>query len=96
MQVVVSVTAREVLVEVSDDGPGIPTYVLPRLFLPFTSGTSDCEHTGLGLFVTRRILEQQGGTIDVESVVGAGATFKIQLRAVETPERRTVRREMTS
>lgn len=84
------------VIEVVDDGPGIPADVLPRLFRPFSCGSSDGASTGLGLFVTRRILEQQGGTIDVESVVGAGATFRIQLRAVETSDRRTARREMTS
>ena len=70
------------VIEVADDGPGIAPEVLPRLFRPFGTGSSEGEGTGLGLFITRRILEQQGGTIDAESSVGFGSTFRIQLRAV--------------
>jgi len=83
------------IIEVVDDGPGIAAEMMPRLFRPFGSTTSDAGGTGLGLFVTRRILEQQGGTIDVESAPGKGATFRIRLRAVLVPERRFRPKEVT-
>ncbi len=82
------------VIEVADDGPGIPADVLPRLFRPFGTGSSDGEGTGLGLFITRRILEQQGGSIDVESTVGVGSTFRIHLRAVCAHESSVMGREM--
>lgn len=81
-------------IEVVDDGPGIPADVLPRLFRPFGTGSPDGEGTGLGLFITRRILEQQGGTIDAESMVGAGTTFRIRLRAVGAHDKTTAGREV--
>lgn len=55
-----------VLVEIADDGPGIPPKVLPRLFEPFF--TTKGEHgTGLGLWVSRGIIEKHEGTIKITS-----------------------------
>ena len=81
-------------IEVVDNGPGIPADVLPKLFRPFGTTATEGEGTGLGLYITRRILEQQGGTIEVESVPGAGATFRIQLRAVPQYEMKALSREV--
>lgn len=67
-------TAREgdrVLVEVGDDGPGIPPEVLSRIWEPFFTTKGVGEGTGLGLDVTRRIVvERHGGEIGVESAPG--------------------------
>lgn len=65
---------------VSDDGAGIPADVLPRLFRPYF--TTKKHGTGLGLFVLRRIVEGHGGRVTVESVVGEGTTFRVQLPVV--------------
>jgi|GEM_PF-1135553 len=69
----------EVLVAIADEGAGIPDEVIDRLFDPFFSTKE--EGTGLGLFVSRSIIQEQGGRIDVESTVGEGATFTVALPA---------------
>lgn len=73
---------RAALVTVADTGRGIPPDDLARVFRPFytTKGTG----TGLGLSLARHIVESHGGRIDVSSVVGEGAEFRVLL-----PFRRT-------
>jgi signal transduction histidine kinase len=70
-------------VEVEDRGPGIPSAELPDLFKPFTrlSTVSVSKHrsVGLGLAITKRLVEAHGGTIEVRSEVGKGSVFTITL-----------------
>ncbi|MBI4408183.1 MAG: PAS domain-containing protein [Gemmatimonadetes bacterium] len=61
---------------VSDTGPGIAPEDLPRIFLPFFSRSGG---TGLGLPLARQIVHQHGGTIQVETARGQGATFIARL-----------------
>ncbi|HEX8409308.1 MAG TPA: HAMP domain-containing sensor histidine kinase [Thermoanaerobaculia bacterium] len=72
-------------IEVEDHGPGIPAEELPQLFKPFTRlstvSLSKQRSVGLGLAITRRLVEAHGGTIDVRSEVGKGSTFVVRLRA---------------
>lgn len=72
-------------VQVEDRGPGIPPEELPDLFKPFTristSSVSKHRSVGLGLAITRRLVEAHGGTIDVRSEVGKGSVFVVRLRA---------------
>jgi signal transduction histidine kinase len=77
----------QVFIEVADDGPGIPEAVRRRLFQPFATTGGASGGTGLGLYVTRRIVEDHGGTVDVESEPGRGARFRIALPAPVLPER---------
>jgi signal transduction histidine kinase len=73
---------NRVRVRVSDDGPGIAPEYLPRLFTPFDrlgAETSGIEGTGLGLILSRELVEAMGGTIGVESHVGQGSTFWFEL-----------------
>ena len=67
------------LLRVSDTGQGIPRENLAKIFEPFFSTKAPGEGTGLGLFVTRGIVEKLGGTVAVESEVGRGASFSVRL-----------------
>lgn len=62
-----------------DDGPGISPEHSDRIFEPFFTTRADSGGTGLGLAVSYRIIENHGGTITVESELGAGACFIIRL-----------------
>ena len=73
---------RFALVSVTDSGPGIPTAELPHLFDPFYRGsqaTSNGDHAGLGLAIARRIVELQGGQLQVQNSPGSGACFTFSL-----------------
>jgi signal transduction histidine kinase len=80
---VISVAARQdngsIVVEIRDDGPGIAEEDLPEVFEPFYSTKSAGSGTGLGLSMSRRIVMEHEGTIEVASSSGAGATFIIRL-----------------
>jgi signal transduction histidine kinase len=67
----------EVVLEVRDDGPGIPPETRERIFEVFYSSRGG--GTGLGLPIAKQVIEQHGGTIELESVVGEGTTFRIRL-----------------
>jgi len=77
---------RKVRLSVSDTGPGINPDLLDRLFTPFDrldAETSGIEGTGLGLALSKGLVEAIGGTLGVESRVGSGSTFWIELPNVE-------------
>ncbi len=73
-----------VLVEVRDDGPGIPRNVRDTLFDPFVSANKS-SGTGLGLAIVKKIVEEHGGSVTVESESGCGARFLITLPRVPDP-----------
>ena len=64
---------------IEDTGQGIPKEHLKKIFEPFFSTKPPGEGTGLGLFVTRSIIEKLGGEMDVESQLGQGTRFCIKL-----------------
>ena len=64
---------------INDNGPGIPSEIQKKLFTPFF--TTKKDGIGLGLVITKEIIEEHGGSINVESTPGAGTTFTIQLPA---------------
>jgi signal transduction histidine kinase len=64
---------------VSDSGPGVAPEDLARVFEPYF--TTKEGGTGLGLAIARRIAEEHGGRLDLESVPGRGATFTLRLPA---------------
>lgn len=69
----------KVLVRIMDDGVGIEPEHLQNIFTPFFTTKPVGKGTGLGLSVSYNIIEQHGGHIDVESEVGYGTTFAVQL-----------------
>jgi PAS domain S-box-containing protein len=75
------------VVVVRDQGLGIPAADLPRLFTRFyrSSNTTGISGTGIGLEAARRMVEQHGGTIGVESVEGAGTTVTVRLPLEAVP-----------
>ncbi|HET6403671.1 MAG TPA: ATP-binding protein [Candidatus Thermoplasmatota archaeon] len=70
-------SAQQVILRVADDGPGIPPDVASRLFTPFF--TTKAEGTGLGLSLSRRIVQDHGGELSFEPRPGGGTVFRILL-----------------
>jgi two-component system NtrC family sensor kinase len=69
---------------VTDTGPGIPPDRIGKVFDPFFTTKPVGEGTGLGLTICHRIVEEHGGTIDVESEPGKGTSFIIRLPAMSS------------
>jgi two-component system NtrC family sensor kinase len=82
---VVTITSRlisegqEVELQVQDEGTGIPADVMPRLFEPFFTTKEVGRGVGLGLAVSKSIVERHHGTIQAHSEPGSGATFSVTL-----------------
>ncbi|MEK6703123.1 MAG: ATP-binding protein [Planctomycetota bacterium] len=77
-------------ISVEDSGPGIAADVLPEIFTPFFTTKPPGKGTGLGLPVTKGIIDEHKGTIGVTSASSAGTTFTISLPLVEQTEPSTV------
>ncbi len=71
--------AAQVTIEIRDNGPGIPVEVLPRIWDPFFTTKDVGEGTGLGLSIVHELVERHGGTIEVDTKLGAGTGFVIKL-----------------
>ena len=79
---------------VADTGAGIRPEDVGRLFQPFErlgADRTEVEGSGIGLALSRRLAEAMGGTLDVESSVGQGSTFWVELPLVEGPVERFIR-----
>jgi len=87
VRVEAKIEAGNVVITVSDDGPGIPEKNLKRIFDPFFSTKDVGEGTGLGLCVTRGIVRVHGGDIQIENHDAGGTRVKVILpRYRETPD----------
>lgn len=85
----------QVHISVKDNGPGIDPALLARMFEPLQTTKTDPTGSskrcsGLGLALCRDLIEENEGTLTVESVVGEGTTFHIRLPAAHTPENSAV------
>ena len=76
---------KQIWIEIEDDGPGMTPAVSEKIFDPFFTTKGPGKGTGLGLSVSRSIIQQHGGTLEVDSTVGVGTTFKITL-PIKQPE----------
>jgi signal transduction histidine kinase len=74
-----------VVIEVQDEGPGIPAAHLSRIFEPFFTTRGGSQGIGLGLTLVWSIVQRAGGTLDVSSEPGLGSTFRIRLPALAAP-----------
>jgi len=83
VKVVVSAEQDDAVVAVSDMGPGIAAEDVPRLFQRFYRGkasrATDVPGVGLGLAISRALVERQGGRVAVQSAGEKGATFIVHL-----------------
>ncbi len=68
-----------VAVEISDTGKGIPPEIMSKIFDPFFTTKAVGKGTGLGLSISYKIIEQHGGRISVDSIMGKGTRFTIVL-----------------
>jgi signal transduction histidine kinase len=73
-----SAADSDIITEIKDTGPGIPTEVLDKLFEPFVT-YGKVKGTGLGLSICRRIVEEHGGKISARNVPGGGAVFTFSI-----------------
>jgi CheY-like chemotaxis protein len=78
-----------VQLSVSDTGAGIPAELLDRIFEPFFTTKHDEGTGGMGLATVYGIVKHAGGWIDVETVLGSGTTFRVELPAASLRERRS-------
>ena len=77
---------QHVLLEVSDDGPGIPQAIQARIFDPFFTTKPAGVGTGLGLAIVLGIVREHGGRLHLTSNLGQGTVFSIELPATATVE----------
>lgn len=93
---------HHIVIEVADNGPGIPPEIIERIFDPFFTTKHEPEpdnkepsHLGLGLPESLSIVRNYGGTIDVQSSPGHGASFTVRLPVRTAPTARPERLALT-
>ncbi len=82
LAVAATATDSEVQISVTDDGPGVPDQIAPRLFEEFVTSKDDESGRGLGLAISRQIVAGMGGSIEVESAPGR-TVFTVRLPFVD-------------
>jgi two-component system NtrC family sensor kinase len=82
-----------VMLEVNDDGPGVPEDVQPKIFDPFFTTKEVGKGTGLGLTVAYAIIQEHGGRITVNSEPGRGASFFLALPVTDGPVKQITAKE---
>ncbi len=80
VHVVVEKDGAEGTLSVIDEGQGICPEIQPTIFDPFVQAQHDRQGAGLGLWISKMIVESSGGQLELESELGKGSTFKIRMR----------------
>ncbi len=83
LKISTSLEGEEMVIEVADNGPGIPKSNLARIFDPFFTTKPVGKGTGLGLSICYGIVKKMGGEVDVKSVMDHGTTFHIRLPVIQ-------------
>lgn len=86
IEVDVTIEGRQVSTAIRDSGPGIPVEDLPQIFDPFFTTKEAGEGLGLGLSISRRIIEELGGTMRASNHSDGGAVFTVELPAAPVRE----------
>jgi two-component system NtrC family sensor kinase len=81
ISIAVRLEQKDIMIDVTDNGPGIPKEDLPRIFDPFFTTKPVGKGTGLGLSICYGIVKRMGGEIRVSSAPGAGTTFRVRIPA---------------
>ena len=84
VQVSGEITGKEAIIKVIDNGQGISQEALPRIFEPFF--TTKAKGTGLGLALCKKIIEEHGGKIAVQSSTGVGTSVIMTLPIHKNPQ----------
>jgi two-component system, NtrC family, sensor kinase len=79
------VDGADVVIQIADDGPGIPPELQDRIYEPFFTTKEVGKGTGQGLALARTTIERHAGSLDCASAMGAGTTFTIRLPLVREP-----------
>jgi two-component system sensor histidine kinase HupT/HoxJ len=72
-------SADGVRVEIEDTGPGVSGELATRIFAPFFTTKSQSAGTGLGLYISRRIVAEHDGSLELVQSPGCGAVFRVEL-----------------
>ena len=81
-----------ILIRIGDSGPGIAAALVEKVFEPFYTTKAAGEGTGLGLSLSQGLVKEHGGQIRVESLVGKGTTFTVELPILEVPQEELARK----
>jgi len=82
-----------VVLTLTDSGPGIPQEIQDKIFEPFFTTKPPGKGTGLGLSIVYGVMQRHGGSIEVDSASGGGATFTVKL-PLDFPESKEMPLEM--
>ncbi len=77
VRLIAAAEGNRVLIDVADNGPGIEPEALEQIFIPFF--TTKKNGSGIGLSLSRQLMQQMGGQLTVSTQVGAGSTFRLTL-----------------